>query len=302
MYGFRQVLRGMANPSLAVREVNRLYHTQLGRQTGNPRGIDVFEEDWDNLLILDACRYDMFEEQHSLPGTLESRISKSSHTSEFLKSNFADRDLRDTVYVTASPMYYRNKDRLNAQLHDVINVWQDLGWHDEYRTVLPETVGKFALDAAEEHSDKRLVVHFLQPHYPFIGPTGRHHFDLDQLNFEWDSALTGDMGISDEVLWTAFHENLDVVLPHVETLMTKLQGKTVVTADHGQMIGERSAPLPVTDYGHPPGLYTEQLVKVPWLIYENGPRRDITAESAAREDADVSDETVQDRLADLGYL
>jgi hypothetical protein len=84
--------------------------------------------------------------------------------------------------------------------------------------------------------------------------------------------------------------------------MTELQGKTVVTADHGQMIGERSAPLPVTDYGHPPGLYTEQLVKVPWLIYENGPRREITADAAASEDADVSEEAVQDRLADLGYL
>ncbi|MFC7028075.1 hypothetical protein ACFQH8_12520 [Halomicroarcula sp. GCM10025710] len=115
MYDFRQLLRGMANPGLAVREVNRLYHTRLGRQTGNPRGIDIFEEDWDNLLILDACRYDMFEEQHSLPGRLESRISKSSHTSEFLQSNFADRDLRDTVYVTASPMYYRNRERLNTR-------------------------------------------------------------------------------------------------------------------------------------------------------------------------------------------
>ncbi|MFC7021038.1 MULTISPECIES: hypothetical protein [Haloarcula] len=302
MYDLQQLLRGIANPGLAVREVNRLYHTRLGRQNGNPRGIDVFEEDWDNLLILDACRYDMFEEQHSLPGTLESRISKSSHTSEFLQSNFADRDLRDTVYVTASPMYYRNRDRLNARLHDVVNVWQDFGWHEEYRTVLPETVREFAIDAAETYPDKRLVVHFLQPHYPFIGPTGRHHFDLDQLNFEWDSALTGDLGISDEVLWAAFRENLDVALPHVEALMTELRGRTVVTADHGQMIGDRSAPLPVTDYGHPPGLYTEQLVKVPWLIYENGPRREITADAAASEDADVSEEAVQDRLADLGYL
>ncbi|MDG5776143.1 hypothetical protein VB773_02085 [Haloarculaceae archaeon H-GB2-1] len=33
-------------------------------------------EEWDNLVILDACRYDVFEEMHTFPGTLKPIISK----------------------------------------------------------------------------------------------------------------------------------------------------------------------------------------------------------------------------------
>ncbi len=302
MYSLEQLKKGIQSPALAVREINRLYYTITGTDSVNPDGVDVLREEWDNLLILDACRYDMFEQTHSLPGTLEQRESKGSHTSEFLEANFAGRTLHDTVYVTASPMYYRNRDTLDTEFHDVINVWQEGGWHEEYRTVLPETVVESAIEASEEYPQKRLIVHFLQPHYPFLGPTGREHFDLDNLNFEWDKAVTGELEISDGVLWQAFQENLDIVLSHVEGLMDELPGLTVVTADHGQMISERSSPIPMTEYGHPPGLYTEELVTVPWLQYQNGERKRIVAEQPATSETDASEETVQGRLESLGYL
>ncbi|SEO22801.1 hypothetical protein SAMN04487948_101210 [Halogranum amylolyticum] len=326
MYTLSQLKRAIETPSLLFREMNRLYHTR-GNSRFNPAGVDVFAEEWDNLLLLDACRYDMFRDQHALPGRLESRVSRGSHTSEFLKANVADRDLRDTVYVTASPMYYRNEDALNARFHEVVEVWKEGGWHDTYRTVMPETMVRFALDAAERHPDKRLLVHFLQPHYPFVGETGVANFDLDNLAFEWDAAFDDGFGFSDELLRRAFCENLDVVLPHVEELMRALPGRTVVSADHGQMIGERSRPIPSVEYGHPPGVYTEQLTKVPWLVFENGPRKEIrhgastatssdpvpgTAEPVApttadpsatpRDDSETDDELVRDRLESLGYL
>jgi hypothetical protein len=85
--------------------------------------------------------------------------------------------------------------------------------------------------------------------------------------------------------------------------METLSGKTVVTADHGQMIGERSFPIPFHEHGHPPGIYTEELLSVPWLVHTNGPRREITAEELpTREQADDGDETVvSERLRHLGY-
>lgn len=36
----------------------------------------VMDEDWDNLLILDACRFDMFENRNILPGQLDYIYSK----------------------------------------------------------------------------------------------------------------------------------------------------------------------------------------------------------------------------------
>jgi hypothetical protein len=302
MYGIKQFRKVIESPDLALREINRLYYSRLGQERGNPKGIDIFNEDWDNLIILDACRYDMFDQEHSLSGRLESRISKGSHTSEFLAANFAGRDLRDTVYVTASPMYYRNQEHLGTTFHDVVNVWRDAGWHDESRTVLPDTMADFATRTAKKYPEKRLIVHCLQPHYPFIGSIGREHFDLDKLNFEWSDARQGTLEISDEILWQAFRENLTLVLPHVEELLGELPGRTVVTSDHGQMIGERSSPVPMIEYGHPPGLYTDELVKVPWLIHDNGARKTVTAGEPVEQGQEIGEDEVRDRLESLGYV
>jgi hypothetical protein len=67
------------------------------------------------------------------------------------------------------------------------------------------------------------------------------------------------------------------------------------------MVGERAFPLPIREWGHPRGIYTEQLVKVPWLVSQNGPRRTVVAGTAESATSDVDEETVADRLRNLGY-
>ena len=312
MYDLRQLRRALDQPRLLVRELNRLYHTRLNRRAYNPDGVDIVAEDWDTLVILDACRYDAFAARSDLPGTLERRRSRGSMTAEFLRGNFDGHDLTDTVYVTATPMFYWNRNRgdVDATFHAEINVWRDEGWDDEFHTVRPETMVERAKAAAEEYPDKRLLVHFVQPHFPAIGPTGHEYPQLNSLQV-WDAIDSNDLDLPDSVYRKAFVENLDAVLPHVRDLMESIEGKTVVTADHGQMLGERSFPIPLREYGHPPGIYTDELLSVPWLTYTNGPRREIVAEEP--ESIEVGDETgpwdmdkeesvVTDRLEDLGYL
>jgi len=82
--------------------------------------------------------------------------------------------------------------------------------------------------------------------------------------------------------------------------MENLAGKTVVTADHGQAIGERFRPVPIRYYGHPAGVYADPLVTVPWLVDNRGDRKEIVAESPQAE-AYVEADIVSDRLEDLGY-
>lgn len=298
--------RGINTPAFFLRHANRLYHRRLGSKNKNAAGAEIFEEDWDNLAILDACRYDMFEQHSTLPGRLEHRYSKGSSTVEFLRANFTGRDLRDTVYVTANPQLYRNRDDLQVNLHDVINIWKEDGWDEEYHTVLPETVTEYAQEAAEKYPDKRLLVHYIQPHYPFIG--SQTEFDKHQLVDEgsgernvWYQLMTGTLDVDRETIWQLYMENLEYAHPHIEELLTTLEGKTVVTADHGNMVGERAFPFPITEWGHPRGIYTEQLVKVPWLVHQNGSRRTIMAEEPSRVTNDVDEETVRDRLRNLGY-
>jgi len=299
VYSLEQITNGIRNPDIALREINRLYYRRLYTQECNERGVDVFAADWDNLLLLDACRYDLFEREHDLPGELESRQSRGSSTIEFLRANFDDRDLEDVVYVTANPQLSRNSS-IDPSLHATIDVWREEGWNEEYRTVLPETITDHALRAAEKYPRKRLVVHYIQPHYPFIGPTGREHFDLESLAF-WNEVREGRISADDDVLERAYRENFQIALPHVRRLMEGLDGKTVVTADHGQVFGERFGAIPLQYYGHPLGVYAEPLVRVPWLVDDRGERREIVAEQPAEEAAVVEDNVVSDRLKQLGY-
>lgn len=316
MYSPRQVAKGLrwsvSSPNLVLREVNRLYHNRLYNRSYNPAGVDVMAEDWDVLVVLDACRYDMFRDQHALPGTLEARRSRGSHTSEFIFGNFHDRAFLDTVYVTASPILYRGLGRkYRTRFHDVVNVWAEHGWDEASRTVLPETTTEFALEAADRYPNKRLVVHYIQPHYPFIGSDvvaeGATVPDPDVLETDiWLQLMTGELDVSRERVWEAYRDNLDRALPHVADLLAEIPGKTVVTADHGNMLGERAAPVPVREWGHPPGVYTRELTEVPWLEHEAGARRTVRAEEPAdgdggHGDGHIESEVVLDRLRDLGY-
>ncbi|WP_332899999.1 MULTISPECIES: hypothetical protein [unclassified Haladaptatus] len=295
-----RIRRGLSEPHLVVRELNKYYYRSR-KKKGKNDGVEMFEEDWDNLIILDACRYDTFAQRHTLPGTLEQKKSKVSSTIEWLDTYLDGADLRDTVYITANPQLYRKRDRVDVQFHAVEHIWQDDGWDDEFRTVRPETVAKRMKQAAETYPNKKIVGHFIQPHYPFIGETGQKHMDLDSLDF-WNRVLNGEVTLDDEILWQAYEENFDLCMPIVEDLLETLQGKTVVTADHAEMIGERSSPIPMKEYGHPTELHTPELTTIPWHTYQNGERKEITVgDDSETTTRDETADVVQERLQDLGY-
>jgi hypothetical protein len=310
MYSLSDLRRAIDDPILFGRELNRIYHTRLHTREYNPDGVDIFAEDWDNLLILDACRFDVFADvapAFDLPGTLESRTSRGSSTAEFVKANLHAEPLRDTVYVTATTMLYREgslNENVDLDLYEIVDVWEDSIDHGEFG-VSPESMAEQARETVDEYPDKRVVVHFIQPHIPFIGDTWQRHF-ADYDGPIWAAKRRGELDASDELLRDAYRENLELVLPHVADLLTTLEGRTVVTADHGQMIGDRSRPVPMKDYGHPSGLYTPELVEVPWLVHQNGPRREIESGSEGADyegkRTDEIDEKAREHLAHLGYM
>jgi hypothetical protein len=283
---------------LAAHHLNRLYYAARNPDGYNADGIDVFAEDWDNLLVLDACRYDSFADRSTLEGRLESRVSRASATREWVHANFTDRQLHDVVYVSANPNYRKVADDIGAEVHAYVDVWRDDTLVGEGDTIVPpETVTDHALDAAAEYPNKRLLVHYVQPHYPFIGPTGEEHFDptatLKEVSTKYD--------LTDDRLDRAYRENLDIVLDEAERLLGALDGKTVVSADHGELLGERLSPLPLRAYGHPNGVYVEELVKVPWLVHTSRDRKEIVAETPVKRDLTDEDELEQ-QLRNLGYV
>jgi len=259
------------------------------------------DTDWDNLIILDGCRYDTFQEYNPFSESATEGISNSSHTTDFLARNLTG-DQSDTVYVTASPQVTKCESRF----YKIVHVWQD-AWDEELRTVPPRSVTESAIEALEEYPDKRLIVHYMQPHYPFIGPTGR---DLEMhATFTgglrkrehpsiWEMLSSGE--VSEDEVKKAYEENLEIVLGEVVTLTDRIDRKTVVTSDHGNLFGERVSPLPVRIYGHPSNLPAKGLTSVPYLELEHDERRSIS--KGGREEQEEEHEEVKSRLEDLGYV
>jgi hypothetical protein len=309
MYTLSHLRKALQNPRLFFHEANKVYHSKSRTQDYNTAGSDFFDDDWDNLLILDACRYDVFAdvfEEFDLPGTLEARESRGSATPEFLSGNIDGKRLRDTVYVTATTMLYREgaiNRNVDIDLFDIVDTWEDSIDHGEFG-VRPETMAEKAIETLEKYPNKRLVVHFIQPHIPFVGEGGQ---GLNELGDDiWSAKRLGRVDVSDETLEDAYRENLRAVLPEVQRLLKELEGRTVVTSDHGQMLGERASPVPVKEYGHPEGLYTEELLKVPWLVVDRGNRRRIVegergTDYDEKSSAEV-DEKAHQHLRELGYV
>lgn len=284
------------------RSLNRRYYRHRTRASS---GYDLLGADWDVCVVLDACRYDLFAERSSLPGTLSPATSRGSSTTQWLAANLDGRDASDAVYVTANPQLYDNRDAIDASFHAVEAVWRD-GWDADAKTVPPEPTTQRALAAAETYPNKRLLIHYLQPHYPFLTAAGDWHergHAKEDGSF-WDDRFRGELDVDRDLVWRRYAENLDAVLPHVRELIESIEGKVVVTADHGNMVGERAWPIPVREWGHPPGIHTAELLTVPWLECPYETRRDVVrGESAGVGAATAGDpgDVVEDRLADLGY-
>lgn len=304
MYSPGQILEGLQNPRFAALHFNRRFADSILKKFRPPT--DFFTEDWDNLLILDASRYDMMTAADLGIGSLEYRWSPGSDSSEVVEFHIDNQTLDDVVWVTANPWVSKHREKI----FEVIDMWET-GWDDELQTVPPETMQEAALEAASEYPNKRLVVHFMQPHYPFIGEFGRSELPthrtftggglVTEQNEEqsvWEQLRDGTVSEAD--VWKAYTENLDVVLPVARDLCADLTGRSVITSDHGNELGKRAFPVPIRLYGHPSGLRTKNLVKVPWIVYEGTERKAITAgEMETKSSTDT--EVIEDRLSALGY-
>jgi hypothetical protein len=272
--------------------------------------INVLDEDWDTLVVIDACRADLFEDVASSArfDAYDAVRSNASSTPEWLQQTFGDSH-GDIVYVAGNPMTTRHRP---DAFHELIEAWRD-GYDPDTSVIDPETVTEAGLTAREEFPQKRLIVHYMQPHYPFIDRP-----DLNYANFDFDSAEFKKGGRSEheaihhvwdalraslvdaDAVWEGYRHTLEVVMEEVDELIDSIDDRIVLTSDHGNMLGGRAWPVPLRTYGHPNNQRLTPLIRVPWGIV-TGERREITTDavsSASR--ADTAE--LNEQLKHLGYV
>lgn len=310
----RELLENGSDPIWWKRFVRRRLAGQGYFAIKPNNGTYVMEEDWDLMIILDGCRYDLYEgtlretDRKLLPD-LDYRVSRGTSTRQFIDENFADSTFMDTVYVTANPWIDL---QVADRFHHVVPIWET-EWDEAEQTVLPEAVHEHAIETAERYPRKRVIVHFMQPHYPFIGSSlteksvswkletdGESGQTAEEAVSVWNLLERGELDRAD--VWAAYKQNLHEVLPYARDLAESVTGKAVISSDHGNGAGEFCWPLPVRAYGHPRNIRIESLVKVPWHVFESSARREVHADPPAETRGEaIDDELVTERLEHLGY-
>jgi hypothetical protein len=190
-------------------------------------------------------------------------------------------------------------------------VWKN-SFEEELGTVPAEPVIKAARRAHRECPNKRLIVHILQPHCPFISedrdgeyannvskPPDKRNSRPDHI---WHDLMHGNVTLESAI--KAYGETLRIGWEAAKPLLEELNGRTVVTSDHGNMYGERPWPYLLPLYAHPTGIRPDELVRIPWAVIEaDDERPEIVDEGveATLQDGEIDKQTLQNQLEALGY-
>lgn len=269
---------------------------------GDRQGDNIYEDDWDVLIILDACRIDLLREvtgEYPFLKAIETRRSVGSTSAEWMDNTFTTehRDaVADTIYVTGNPF---SDGHVSAEKFAVVDeVWRNK-WDAAAETIRPRPLTDRAITQWRSQTNAdRMIVHYMQPHYPFIGSSiGGAGLSLENWGETFDSRnvweLLRDDEIEHDALWHAYRENLRTVLNDVEFLLETIDAGTVaITADHGNAVGEYGV------YGHPAGICLSALRDVPWVTMSAEQVREYEPETT---NESPTNENVSDRLEALGY-
>jgi hypothetical protein len=305
-YGLRGIQSASENflRGLAVR---------LGSITGafNPPAKSILETDWDLLIILDACRWDIMRDVATEYDWLDPSPNKSyaSSSQDWLQKTFflspinkrkrlrttfsllrdpyqndiiADtlelRDISDVAYITGNPQSTMVK---SSQLSYLEETWRrDLDYNERTRILTDQTI-----QYRRREDPARTIVHYMKPHEPFVenSPDGT----------AWQRLQWGEYDIDD--LISDYKDNLRNVLEDVELLLENTDADDVViTADHGNSYGEYGF------YGHRPYLPLKGMRQVPWVETSAIDRETYEPETDSGSEAE-SEVTRDEMLTALGY-
>ncbi|MEM4488930.1 MAG: hypothetical protein QXK88_09100 [Desulfurococcaceae archaeon] len=224
------------------------------------------------LIVLDACRYDLFSLIYKkyFHGRLIAVRSPGAHTYGWLPKAFFDPEFKDIRVFYAKLAINTHDVKLEEFMPtnrgiEVIKIRPRK--KSDLRTVSPWEVNNEVL---KRGLSKRNIIWYMQPHYPWI----RHkELSLKLINeVTWQDFTPKDLvkealkrkGISRQEVIKAYLANLIEVLRASSALIKEVQGyvdEIIITSDHGELLGEYGL------YLHP-HYELPQLCIVPWLEVE----------------------------------
>jgi len=233
---------------------------------------------WDVLIVLDACRADCFGALASnagVPGP-EAVRSPAVCTARWVARVGPILADMGVLYFTANPVVDRECRKLGLEL-ELVSVWQSQ-WgrftEQGIPSVHPLSVNGIVSGYRQLGllDGRRAVVHYLQPHSPYIGSpplavarwgTSGHDFGRACHRLHRPDRLVKRHALDAGLLRRAYEGNLRLVWHAARLLAREMAGTVVVTADHGECLCE---PEVDGNFGHECHWQYPALYEVPWLV------------------------------------
>lgn len=264
-------------------------------------GVSIYEENWDLVVVLDACRPDALRQVQSeydwISSAQGARYSVASTSATWMERTFASdysSAISRTAYITA-----------NAHTEDCVSprdfahleeVWRD-AFDPDLGTIPPRPVTDRTIAAIREGTADRYITHYMQPHFPSIPDPLGFGIQVGAPNpdaNEWVWADGKPEAHTRKRLWKAYIANLRHVLDEVEIVLNNVDAERVfITADHGNAFGEWGL------WGHPRNRPIPDLRRVPWVAVSATDTGVYTPDTPANQTQQTTRDT---QLRALGYL
>ena len=237
-----------------------LHYMRLKHINGNKGYTNFLDKEWDYAIVLDSCRYDIFKQYNDINGKLSKIISPGSHTIDWIKKCMI-KPYQNTILLSSSPHFSPQKlkqYKVDKCFYKIQPLW-DYRYDDELETIPPNNFKEPFYVTKQLNPDKRIILWLMQPHRPFInGDTSWSDYHrLKDEKGQDATQKTIDKSIH------GYINNLNIALLTIKSLLPKMKGKVIITADHGNLFGEYGIFL------HPRMIYVPELVEVPYLEIEN---------------------------------
>lgn len=326
------VKKGVRDPGRVVDEIVYEYALRAPLTVVNGShtlGTNVFDREWDVLVVLDTCRVDALRavsEEYDFLNDVGSLWSTGGATAEWIARTFDERhaaEIGETAYLSANA-------HVQSVLDDQVHERPDSDKHLTYRLLRlmptlaitdlayyeylfeyerwgeegprghtagmtpPRYVTDRAVDVARTADHDRLVLHYFQPHSPWVANALAEDRELRRDEDGWWGYLTetGDV----ETVWASYLDDLRYVLDDVALLVENIDAERVaITADHGEAFGEYGV------LGHKIGSLHPKVRRVPWATTSGRDERTYASEIDPPSSSSMSAREVEDQLAALGY-
>jgi len=231
----------------------------------NNTGTNIFEYDWDMLIVLDTCRPEWVKtvsSEFEFIGNVETIRSVGGRTSEWAAKTFQQ------AASSERPVKYIYGSKYGDIAEDLQNVETEFVNPDNYIYPPAHQITEATYRYLNLETNPRVVVHYAQPHFP-IFRTLSDRTDVETIS---KSGVVKEhlSGTSTNKIERLHIKNLRYVLFEIRYLIQQVGSSDILlTADHGQLLGEYGI------VGHPYGVRHDSVRNVPLVWIDRSESSDV---------------------------